>query len=175
MSQGSHVGQIQPPHLEMGTIAKQRIEEFAALQSGLFAKIQEANRSWFSLMQSEASLASELTTKLAAARSIPEATTAWQEWAGRSMQLNAENATHLLADGQKLMGDGSAPLLQWWLLQRSRREHLNFGARCVLTSEATSNTGPPLASAVIAMADLVDAVGRITRKRPVIERRGRAS
>jgi hypothetical protein len=79
-------------------------------------------------MQSEAFLASEFTAKLAVARSIPEATTAWQEWACRSMQLNVENASHLLADGQKLMEMGSAPPLQRRFLHGSGGQHLNSGA-----------------------------------------------
>jgi len=107
MSQGPHAGKIESPRPEIAAIAKRRIEEFAELQTGLLAKIQEANQSWFTFMQSEASLASEFTARLAVARSIPEATTAWQEWASRSMQLNAENAGHLLADGQKLMETGA--------------------------------------------------------------------
>jgi hypothetical protein len=49
----------------------------------------------------------EFTARLAVVRSIPEASTACQEWASRNMQLNAENAGHLLADRQKLMETGA--------------------------------------------------------------------
>jgi hypothetical protein len=96
-----------PPHPEIAASANRRIKELGGLQSDFLGRIREANQGWYSFMQTESSLASELTAKLVAARSIPEAATAWQDWASRSMQLNAEHASHLLADGQKLMETGA--------------------------------------------------------------------
>jgi hypothetical protein len=37
MSQGPHAGRIESPRPEIAAIAKQRIEEFAELQTGLLA------------------------------------------------------------------------------------------------------------------------------------------
>jgi hypothetical protein len=38
-----------------------------------------------------------------AARSIPEAMTAYQEWANRQLEMTAEDAKHFFADGQKFI------------------------------------------------------------------------
>jgi hypothetical protein len=53
-------------------------------------------------MQSQAKLGSEFVAKLTAARSIPEVATAYQEWASRQMEMAAEDAKRIFADGQKL-------------------------------------------------------------------------
>jgi hypothetical protein len=68
------------------------------------------NRQWFDRAQSEANLASELASKLTAARSIPDAMAAYQEWASQRFEMMAEDGKHLLADTQKLM-EGATHLL----------------------------------------------------------------
>jgi hypothetical protein len=58
-------------------------------------------------MQSQAKLGSEFVAKLTAARSIPEVATAYQEWASRQMEMAAEDAKRIFADGQKLAETGA--------------------------------------------------------------------
>jgi hypothetical protein len=112
-------------HFEIGAIGKKRMEELGEFQSGLFEWLQEANRTWFGLIQSEAALTSEFTAKLTAARSIPETTTIYQEWASRRMKLATENANHLLAGRREADGDGNASVVEQRANQRSRpRQHL---------------------------------------------------
>ncbi len=65
------------------------------------------NRHWFDRMQSEANLTSKFWSKLAAARSIPDAMTAYQEWAGRQFEMIAEDRKHPLADYQMLTETGA--------------------------------------------------------------------
>ena len=88
---------------EFAELGKKRIEEFVNTQKGLVEKLQEMNRQWFDRAQAEANLASELASKLTAARSIPDAMAAYQEWASRRFEMMAEDGKHLLADTQKLM------------------------------------------------------------------------
>ncbi len=87
-----------PEFAEMG---KKRVEEFVNTQTELLEKLQEMNRQWFDRAQSEANLASELTSKLTAARSIPDAMAAYQEWTSRRFEMMAEDGKHLLADTHK--------------------------------------------------------------------------
>jgi hypothetical protein len=82
---------------------KKRVEEFVNTQTELLEKLQEMNGQWFNRAQSEANLASELASKLTAARSIPDAMTAYQEWTSRRFEMMAEDNKHLLADVQKFM------------------------------------------------------------------------
>ena len=88
---------------EFAKLGKKRIEEFVNTQKELVEKLQEMNRQWFDRAQVEANLASELASKLTAARSIPDAMAAYQEWASRRFEIMAEDGKHLLADIQKFM------------------------------------------------------------------------
>ena len=82
--------------------AKRRIEEFADAQTKQLDKLQETNRLWLDRMQAEANLASEFASKLAAARSLPEAMFTCQDWGKRRVEMMAEDTKHLLDDTQTL-------------------------------------------------------------------------
>jgi len=66
-------------------------------------------------MQSQAELASEFASKLTAARSIPDAMTACQDWTSRRFEMMAEDGQHLLADTQKFMEAGAHLFANGWL------------------------------------------------------------
>jgi hypothetical protein len=102
----SHTEKSSSPLLmptEFAEMGKKRADEFVKTQTEFLEKLQEMNRQWFDRAQSEASLASEFTSKLTAARSIPEAMAAYQEWASRRFEMMAEDGKHLFADAQKFM------------------------------------------------------------------------
>jgi hypothetical protein len=107
------MAQKEEPNLmfaEMVEIRKKRVEDFVNAQTELLNKLQETNRQWFDRMQSEASLASDFANKVMAARSIPDAMTACQEWANRRFEMMAEDGKRLLADGQKFIESGTRML-----------------------------------------------------------------
>ncbi len=88
----SHTEKSSSPLLmptEFAEMGKKRADEFVKTQTEFLEKLQEMNRQWFDRAQSEASLASEFTSKLTAARSIPEAMAAYQEWASRRFEMMA--------------------------------------------------------------------------------------
>ena len=102
----SHTEKSSSPLLmptEFAEMGKKRADEFVKTQTEFLEKLQEMNRQWFDRAQSEASSASEFTSKLTAARSIPEAMAAYQEWASRRFEMMAEDGKHLFADAQKFM------------------------------------------------------------------------
>ncbi len=84
------------------------------MQTEQLEKLQEVNRNWIDRMKSQAKLGSEFAAKLTAARSIPEVATAYQEWAGRQMEMAAEDAKRIFADGQKLAETGARFLSNGW-------------------------------------------------------------
>ena len=59
-----------PP--ELAAVGQKRMEDFVAMQTELFESLMESNRKWLDRLQSQTTLISELGTKLAAARTIPE-------------------------------------------------------------------------------------------------------
>ncbi len=96
-----------PMSAEFAALGKERIDKFVKFQSELVDTLQESNRQWFERAQSEASLNSELASKLMAVRSIPEATAVCQEWTTRRFELMAEDGKRVLAEAQKLMETGA--------------------------------------------------------------------
>lgn len=57
--------------------------------------------------KSEAEFAAAMANKLAAARSMPDMTTVYQDWFGQRMQRCVEDSNHVIADVQKLIQTGS--------------------------------------------------------------------
>jgi len=79
---------------------------FAAQKEFLDA-LEQINEHWFARAKSEAELATVMADKLAAARSMPDMTIAYQDWLGQRMQRCVEDSNHVLADVQKLIQTGS--------------------------------------------------------------------
>lgn len=73
------------------------------MQKELFETFEGINRQWVSRIESEAKLASDFVSKLTAARSIPDAASAYQECATRQFEMFTEDSRRLLADSQKLV------------------------------------------------------------------------
>jgi Phasin protein len=88
---------------EMAEMGKKRLEDFVDVQRELLNKLQETNRQWLDRMQYEVKVSSDCANKVVSARSIPDAMTAWQEWANRQLEMMAEDAERLFDDGQKFI------------------------------------------------------------------------
>jgi hypothetical protein len=108
----SEISSLVPP--EFTSIGQKRVQELAATQAKLLAKLEESNRQWFERMQSEIHLASEFVSKLTSVRSFPDATAACQEWTSRRLQMMAEDGKHLFSDAQSLMETGARLLSTGW-------------------------------------------------------------
>jgi Phasin protein len=99
----------------MAAMGKKRFDEFANIQSDLLEVIREANQNWLDRMQSEATLASEFSSKLTASHSIADTTAACQEWAKRRMELFTEDGQRLMSNSQKFMEKATKFLSNGWL------------------------------------------------------------
>jgi hypothetical protein len=82
------------PAPTMAAMGRKHFDELAKIQSDLLEEIREANQNWLDRMQSEATLASEFSSKLTASHSIADTTAACQEWAKRRTELFAEDGQH---------------------------------------------------------------------------------
>lgn len=101
---------------DLAAMGQKRMEVFTHTQSELFDKLQEANQRWLDRIQVEAKSASEFASKLTGARSIPDAITAYQEWASQCFEMMTEDRKHLLDDYQnfaKMSARLLAPGWQW--------------------------------------------------------------
>ena len=96
---------------EFAATAMKRFETFARAQA---EQLQETNRQCFDRVQAEANLASELVSKLTAARSIPEAMTAYQEWGSRRLEMVAEDTKRLMDHTHKFIQMSAQLLANGW-------------------------------------------------------------
>ena len=103
---------------EFAAAGRKRFEEFTKAETELLDKLRESNQQWIERVQSEVNLASEFASKLSAARSIPDAMSACQEWTGRRFEMMADDGKHLLADTQKFMETSTRLLSKGWLSDR---------------------------------------------------------
>lgn len=99
----------------VSAMGKKRFEELAKIQSDLLEEVREANQNWLDRMQSEATLASEFSSKLTASHSIADAAAACQEWAKRRMELFTEDGQRLMTNSQKFMEKAAQFLSNGWL------------------------------------------------------------
>jgi hypothetical protein len=102
-----HTDQTKNAFLPALAAAQKQFDAFAQAQTELARTTTEINRYWIDRGQSEASLASEFTSKLAGAHSIPDVMTAWQEWSRQRLERMADDGRHLVADIQEVMKAGA--------------------------------------------------------------------
>jgi hypothetical protein len=87
--------------------AHEQAKSVFAAQKELLDTLEEINEHWFARAKSEAEFAAAMANKLAAARSVPDLTTVYQDWFGQRMQRCVEDSNHVIADVQKLIRTGS--------------------------------------------------------------------
>jgi hypothetical protein len=86
----------------------QQFDQAQEQAKSVFAAQKEfLDANWFARAKSEAELATAMADKLAAARSMPDMTIAYQDWLGQRMQRCVEDSNRALADVQKLIQTGS--------------------------------------------------------------------
>lgn len=83
------------------------VDSMLDLQKQVFEYAAELNQVWTTRAQCESKLATDLAGKLAAARSIPEAASAWQECLRQQMQFNADDARRILDQNKRFMQVGT--------------------------------------------------------------------
>jgi hypothetical protein len=88
-----------PEHLS--DITRQNIETLAAIQKQLLDVLNKANHEWVTFLNEEAELASNLSKKMTTAKSIPDATAAFQELISRQMELMTRQARIIFENTQE--------------------------------------------------------------------------
>ncbi len=77
------------------------------LQKEMLGLLSDMGQDWFARATAEAQLALGLPNRLTAARSIPDAVTAYQEWFGEWMDRCGQDTQRLLSDGQRMFVTGT--------------------------------------------------------------------
>lgn len=90
------------PQAELSEITKRQFDAAVAVQGELLDQVQGMSQAWFGRAQSELDLFSEIATKFASARSLPEAAAVGQEWMSKRLALAIEDSRRSAANCQKL-------------------------------------------------------------------------
>jgi hypothetical protein len=99
---------------ELAETGKKRMEEILHAQNEFLETLQQANRQWLDRLQTETAFVSEFSSKLGAARSLPEAMSACQDYTRRWFEMMAEDGEHLLADSKALTETGARLMSNGW-------------------------------------------------------------
>jgi hypothetical protein len=90
-----------------GDVGARNITAGLRLQKEMLGLLSDMGQDWFARATAEAELALRLPNRLTAARSVPDAVTAYQEWLGEWMDRCSEDSQRLLSDGQKMVVAGT--------------------------------------------------------------------
>src|SRR5260370_31249534 len=88
---------------DLAKMAGNGVETIVQMQKDMFDTLTEVNQRWLGRTTAEATLASELGAKLAAARSFPESAEACQQWMAQRVKMAAEDGQRFATDSQKFM------------------------------------------------------------------------
>ncbi len=88
---------------ELATLGKKQMEDFVEAQKDFFDDLMQTNWRWIDRFQSETQLASEFFSKVAAARSIPDALGLCQEWTSHRIGMMVDDGEQLAADARNFM------------------------------------------------------------------------
>jgi hypothetical protein len=91
------------PMKQFADLGQETFDRMMALQKGFLGAVQEMNKQWATTMTAEAALASKFFAKLTAAKSIPEAASAYQECGSRQMEILADQNRELMAASERIM------------------------------------------------------------------------
>jgi hypothetical protein len=92
---------------EIGDMGTRGINAGLRMQTEMFDALQMISHDWMTCATSEAELVMKLPNRLAGARSVPDAITAYHEWFSEWMTMCNNDGRRLMADGQKFMAAGA--------------------------------------------------------------------
>jgi hypothetical protein len=95
-------------------LGREQTEATFKIQKEVLEAYEEASRAWLARVQSEVDLWSQLASKLAATRSVPEALGAYQESVAQRMQMAAEDGKRMSEDCRGIMNKIAGSLSQGW-------------------------------------------------------------
>jgi hypothetical protein len=88
---------------DIAKMAEDRLKDMTGVQKQMLDTMAEMNQRWLSCASAQATLASDLGSKLAGARSLPDVAALYQEWMAQQTKMIAEQNERFLEDTRKVM------------------------------------------------------------------------
>lgn len=92
---------------QVGDMGTRSINAGLRMQTEMIDALQAISRDWATCMTSEAEHAMSLPNRLAGARSLPDAVTAYHGWLSEWLTMCNEDGRRFAADAQKFMAAGA--------------------------------------------------------------------
>lgn len=99
---------------EPAAMAAEQVNTMAETQREFFGAVTKMNQRWLERANAEAKLATDLGGKLAAARTVPDAVEAYQQWMTDRSRILADDSRQFVADCQTLMQEASRLIPKGW-------------------------------------------------------------
>lgn len=84
-------------------LGQEQANALMEMQRELSKLIEQANADWLARIEVERELASELSSKLSAAKGLPDAAKAYQDWMARRVETMTKDSQKFFADSQKFV------------------------------------------------------------------------
>ena len=95
-----------PMSSRMADIGANSFNAGMRMQTEMFDTLQTIGHQWLERKTHEAELAFNLPNRLAGARSLPDAMSAYQEWLSELLAMCNEDGRRFVSDGQKIVATG---------------------------------------------------------------------
>jgi hypothetical protein len=92
---------------QIGEFRSKSVKAGLQMQTEMLGAFEEIGRDWVACAASQTELALRLPNRLTAARTIPDAISAYQDWLGEWFELRGETNRRLILDGQKIVDPGT--------------------------------------------------------------------
>ena len=99
---------------EMAKAGQKQADAFVNSQGDMLKLFEQAQKDWMARVELERTLASELASKLTAAKSLPDIAQAYQEWMASRIKAMTEDSQKFFADSQKFMGSATRMFPSGW-------------------------------------------------------------
>jgi len=88
---------------DFAKLGQQQADALMEMQQELSKLVEQANNDWLARVESERDMATDLTAKLSAAKSLPDAAKAYQEWMSRRLETMTKDGQKFFSDSQKFV------------------------------------------------------------------------
>lgn len=103
-----------PDPAEFAKAAEKQIETIAETQKEFFDTMAKMSQRWLDRAAADMKFATDFSSKLIAARSVPDAFEAYRQWMTERTKTLAEDSQQFVADCQTLMQEATRSLPKGW-------------------------------------------------------------
>jgi Phasin protein len=99
---------------DVTALSRRGVDDFVKVQAELFDKFQDLSRDWVKRWQAEANLLTDFGVRLATARTVGDAASAYQDVANRQLELTTEDMKRFVTGAEMFARGGVGLFANGW-------------------------------------------------------------